>query len=245
MGRGERTGQDSVARPRSIAHGRTLRGELERQTQLQGDKTWLIFERVSGDTRAWTYRQFRDAVYQAAHLLQEAGVGPGDKLLLHLTNCPEFLILWFAAASIGAVIVPTNPLAAPAELEYLCEHSEAVLVVVGADALDRANHLRVHCPRVRDVIVCGPQGPDRAEESDPGSAIDFTQALATMPTHPPDVRPLPDDDIAVMYTSGTTSKPKGCLITNMNYVHVGEAVAAHMGVTPADRLLAVLPLFHG
>jgi crotonobetaine/carnitine-CoA ligase len=220
----------------TIADGRTLSGELERCAASHPDRTWLIYETIDGAVTTYTYGQFRHRVNATARVLHELGLGAGHKILLHLGNCPEFLLLWFGAARIGAVIVPTNPLSSDPELEYLCGHSEAVLVAVAPDAVDRARRLRAACPAVRQVLVCGTGAGD-------GVALD--QALASVSPEPPPHRPGTADEVAILYTSGTTSRPKGCLITNGNYVHVGEAVAQHTGLGPDDRHLVVLPYFHG
>lgn len=220
----------------TIADGRTLRGELEQRAALNGDRVWLIYEAIDESARSFTYAEFLDNVQRTARMLRELGVRPGDRILVHLGNCPEFLLVWFGAACIGAVIVPTNSASSDAELEYLCTHSESMLVVVSADAVERAERLRAACAGVRHILVRG--------ESPPGT-VSLDEALGAMPPGAPPHQPRSDDEVAILYTSGTTSRPKGCLITNANYVHVGEAVAQHIGLGPDDRQLAVLPFFHG
>jgi crotonobetaine/carnitine-CoA ligase len=214
-----------------------LSGELERRAAESPGKTWLVFEAADGSTESYSYAEFQRAVDRTAAVLTDLGVCPGDKMLLHLANCPEFLLLWFGAARIGAIVVPTNVQSSDAELEFLCQHSESVLVVVGQNALDRARHLRATCPTVRGIVVCRGDGSIDAPS--------FDALLARSEPTPPAHRPRSEDEVAILYTSGTTSRPKGCLITNANYVHVGEAVAQHIALTPQDRQFAVLPYFHG
>jgi len=220
----------------TIASGRTLRGELQSRTAESPDRIWLIYEAIDGSVSVFTYARFLDRVYRAAHVLETLGVQPGERILLHLGNCPEFMYLWFGAACLGAVIVPTNVLSSGAELEYMCAHSESVLAVLSADALERAERLRAACPNVRHILVC---------RDAPAGTVTLAGALAAARSDPPQYAPHAEQEAAILYTSGTTSRPKGCVITNANYIHVGEAVAQHLALTPDDRQLMVLPLFHG
>ena len=216
----------------TIAHQRTLDRELDERARLHPDKSWLIFQPVDGEPLTLSYAEFAAQVNRTANALLSLDVRPGDKLLLVLANCPEFLSLWFAAARIGAVIVPVNPLSSDDELQYLASHSEAVLAVARAADAVRGRRLGL-----RRVLVCD------ADADDPDSLSALVQrASADVPTGH---RARSDDDVAILYTSGTTSRPKGCLIAHANYVHVGEAVAQHAGIGPDDRNLVVLPYFHG
>ena len=216
----------------TIAHERTLNRELDERVQLHPDKPWLIFQPIEGEQLTLSYAEFAAQVNRTANALLSLEVRPGDKLLMVLVNCPEFLLLWFAAARIGAVIVPVNPLSSDDELEYLASHSEAVLVVVHAADIGRGQRLGL-----RHVLVCG------ADADNPDSLSSLVQpASAEVPTGH---RARSEDDVAILYTSGTTSRPKGCMITHANYIHAGEAVAQHAGIRSDDRNLVMLPYFHG
>ena len=175
---------------------------------------------------------------RTAHLLAGLGIRRGDTVTLLLTNCLEFLHLWFGAAKLGAVIVPVNTASSAAELEYLVAHSESRLIFTQAAQWELARDVRVRCPRVEEVIVCG--------DGATSPAVDFGwlagECLETAPEGP---APSPTDEAAILYTSGTTARPKGVLVTHANYVCSGETVARAVRLTPADRHLVVLPLFHG
>ena len=216
----------------TIGHRRTLNRELDERAQQHPDKPFLIFQPVAGAPVSLTYAGFAAQVNRTANALLALDVRAGDKLLLVVANCPEFLVLWFGAARIGAVIVPVNPLSSDAELEYLAWHSEAVLVVVHGADIQRAERLGL-----RHLVVS-----DRAV----GDAEALTDLVARASAESPSA-PLArcEDDVAILYTSGTTSRPKGCMITHANYIHAGEAVAQHAGIRAEDRNLVVLPYFHG
>jgi carnitine-CoA ligase len=112
----------------TIVGHRTLRQLLAYRVATHPERTFITFDDLAGGVTNLTYRQFDRQVNRTAHALRDLGIGKGDTINLHMANCLEFLYLWFAAAKIGAVIVPTNILSAPAELEYLVEHSASKLI---------------------------------------------------------------------------------------------------------------------
>ncbi|MCC7369510.1 MAG: AMP-binding protein [Chloroflexi bacterium] len=225
----------------SVVGPRTLRSELEAKVRRHPNRTWIIFEAADGSVVQVTFGDFERRARQAAHVLTDLGVRPGDKVTLHLTNSLEFLELWFGAAMCGAVIVPVNTLSSLDELEYLVNHSESVAFVTeGTEPplLEVAEQLLPRCPNVRNLLVCRTM-------TDLGRARSYNRLREAAPDQPVPHQPRPEDEVAILYTSGTTSKPKGCLITNANYIHVGECVARELRAAPDDRWLTVLPFFHG
>ena len=216
----------------------TLPVLLESRARSTPDASFVVFDDPQRRVATRTYRQFDREVNRTAHLLDRFGVRRGDTVILLLTNCLEFLALWFGAAKLGAVIVPVNTASSAAELEYLVAHSESRLIVTQADWLDLARQVRGRCPRVEEVLVCG--------DGAPSPSVDFGRLLADCPEMPPKVpAPSPADEAAILYTSGTTARPKGVLVTHANYLCAGETVARAVRLTPDDRQLCVLPLFHG
>jgi crotonobetaine/carnitine-CoA ligase len=222
----------------NVVGPRTLRRELEAKVQRHPNKTWMIYEGRDGSVSHASYGDFERRARQAAAVLTDLGVRPGDKVTLHLNNCPEFLELWFGAALCGAVVVPVNTLSSLDELDFLVNHSESVLFITEPAFLPIAEALLPRCPHVRQLLVC------RTAE-DEGRALAYPRLREAAPDGWPSHEPKPSDEVAILYTSGTTSRPKGCLITNANYVHVGEAVAKGMRADAEDRWLVVLPYFHG
>jgi carnitine-CoA ligase len=173
----------------------------------------------------FTWREVLARATSVARALADAGIGAGDHVHVHLPNCPEFLFVWFGCALRGAVIVPTNVASSPAELEYILGHVGAALSVCDGDGIDLVRRARL-AAGVPDAVWRSGALPE-ANGTDPVPAD--VDALA---------------DLAVMYTSGTTSRPKGVRVTHANYVFAGESVAAGLGLMPDDRFLVVLPLFH-
>ena len=208
----------------NIVGTRTLASALEDKARRFGARVFLIAE----DGRRWTWEQFDHDVNRAAHFLLDRGLKHGDKLNLHLGNCPEFVIWWLAAAKTGTVIVPTNPVSTADELAYIFEHSEARVSLTEPTYAAACHAARGRCSRLEDVIDVRP----------------IADVVADMPATPPGVPVASSDEVSMQYTSGTTSKPKGVLLTHANYIYGGEVMAKAMRAAPSDRHLIVLPLFH-
>ncbi len=214
-----------------------------------GNKPFLLFERqpvaASAKSRAQasyrhtlTFRELDDRVNQACHFLEQMGLCRGDVLNLHLPNCPSFIILWFAAARLGAVMMPTNVLSAATELSYLLEHSNSKLTFTTADHLEMLRQCREEVDGLKKIVLCDPftDSPDNSS---------FEAQLQGQPLAPWDC-PISDTDMAaIMYTSGTTSKPKGVMVSHANYITAGQTVVNAIELTEQDRHFVVLPLFHG
>lgn len=221
----------------TIVGNRTLRQLLEYRVATTPDKTFVIYDDLQSGVTKLSYAEFDAQVNRTANLLHTLGMQKGDKLNVHLPNCLEFLYLWFGAAKIGAVIMPTNILSAPSELEYLISHSESRFIFTQASSLSTITEVQQQCPGVEKVIICG-------ETTSSPDTLNFASLLAKQPADPPLVDVAPLDDVCILYTSGTTSRPKGVLITNANYIYAGETVAKAIHLTSEDRHCIVLPLFH-
>jgi crotonobetaine/carnitine-CoA ligase len=192
------------------------------------DAPFLVFEGIDGAVVRRSYGEAHERALYMGHVLLDYGVTPGDRVHVHMSNRPEFFDCWFGTAAIGAVMVPTNPQLTASELAYIVDHA-GCKVTVTQQAL--APGMADVQPQ-ESVLVADGERVIRLE----GAALS-TQAGAL-----PVVDPL--DTAAVMYTSGTTSVPKGVLVTHANYLHAGNVVAQHLRVRPEDRWLVVLPLFH-
>jgi crotonobetaine/carnitine-CoA ligase len=196
------------------------------------DRTFLVFSDEDGAVQEITYAdQVRRAGATAA-LLTELGVGEGDRVHLMTANRPEFLDVLFAAMALGAVVVPANPLSSVDEVVHQMHDAAAVLSIV-----DPARHATAIAAlaRSRQTGDADPMAP---------VVVPTSELLARRP----ETAPLPSGPrrgtASIMYTSGTTSRPKGVLVSHENYARVGRAVAHHLAVTEEDRWLVVLPLFH-
>jgi crotonobetaine/carnitine-CoA ligase len=160
-------------------------------------------------------------------VLDSAGVSAGDHFAIATRNRVEFFACWLGAALSGAVMVPVNPDSSPDELAYVLEHAGCRAVLLEQDSEELADSAR------------------RAGALGITTGTDFAQRAATLDETPEVHRVDPRDPMSIMYTSGTTSRPKGVVVTHANYLHVGEVVAQNLRMRPDDRWLVVLPIFHG
>ena len=220
----------------TIASDRTLRDSLEHKVALTPEKIYLVFDN-DGETSSFTYRAFDSQVNKVANALLELGVQKGDKVNLHLTNCPEFVIFWFACAKAGAVIMPTNPLSPAGELSYPMQHSESILSVTQPNLLTTVQEAKKDCPNIRNIVLC--QSSNKI-----AGTISFEDFISTQSDELPSIDINPSDDAAILYTSGTTSKPKGVLVTHANYVYLSDAISQSVRLSADDRHFVTLPLFH-
>jgi crotonobetaine/carnitine-CoA ligase len=211
-------------------------GLLEQSAAVPA-RVFASVEDAAGDVRTVTYAEELERARATAAALAGLGIGPSDRVHIHLANCLEFFDLWFAAGLLGAVIVPTNPLSTTPELAHFLADSGAV-VSVTTTALAGTVRAAYGPGSAAAVIAIDDPGPDGlAARAAPAARTDSPDPLGEHQAAPADVA-------AVLYTSGTTSLPKGVLVTHANYVAVGVAIAEHLRVTSDDRWLVVLPLFH-
>ena len=214
-----------------------IRELLEAQVERAPDKEFLL----ESDGRVFTYRGFDDEVNRAAASLLSVGVSKGDRVSLLLTNRAEYLIFYFACFKIGAWAGPVNALLKPQEIEFIIANSEAETVVTQPDLLPHLEEAREHLSSLQNVIVVEETGQWSVVSGQPEefSAAAEHKQLTT------DHWPLAaDDEAVIIYTSGTTGKPKGVLLTHGNLLSNARQIAEWLHLTPDDRALMIMPLFH-
>jgi carnitine-CoA ligase len=216
-----------------VSGARTLHRILSHHAETRPEAAFLLFE--GADTQvAYTFAQLEQSANRFAHGLRGLDLSKGDRINLHLTNRPEFIVAWLGASKLGVSIVPTNPALSLDEWRYIVEHSKAKATIVESPQVEAALELRKSVSILHQVVVCEP-GAD-------GST--FGGLLASGDDRDPGVQVSADDECAVNYTSGTTSRPKGVVTTHANYVYAGEAQGRHICLRPEDRYLVVLPFYH-
>ncbi|TWT06775.1 ATP-dependent acyl-CoA ligase [Planococcus sp. CPCC 101016] len=195
------------------------------------DKEFIVVEDRNGGLERLTYQQFQEQVGKLAQVLNDKGIRKGDKVLLHLPNGSAFMKSWLAILSIGAVMVPTNILSPEEEMKYLVSHSESKLIITEKEYEQKFSSFQL--PMLFSRLGENRQGKWLERESEQATQLMDLPSLASQ------------DEAAILYTSGTTSKPKGVVLTQQNYLHTGKQMAETLGYQPEDRVLIVLPMFHG
>lgn len=220
-----------------IVGAKTLKDLLNEQAKRYQDKTFLHFEDVAQKKFELTYGEFLETVNRLSNVFMDLGVTKGKHVTLHLPNCLEFMTSWFALANIGAIMVPTNILSTRAEMEYLLNHSESIILITEEQYLDKFKD-RESLPHLQEILLARCECMVYEDQ-------DLKKLIEKAKSEVPDT-PLDSEDVAaLLYTSGTTSKPKGVQITHANYLFTGEVMSKSIRLTPDDRQFIVLPLFHG
>ncbi|MCY4647461.1 MAG: AMP-binding protein [Gammaproteobacteria bacterium] len=192
-----------------------------------------------------TYGQVESQARDLAASLHRLGIERGDRLAILLPGCPEFIVAAFAAARLGIVVVPLNPRLPPLELRYRLRHSQAAVAVTpetfeGIDYLQFAEEVLEELPELGYVITVGEDDLWYDDQIYPFE--DLVSAGRAKKCPQPEL--AADDQFALLYTAGTTGKPKGVELTHANLVQPARQTAAELGVTPADRVIGASDIFH-
>ena len=186
---------------------------------------------IDGDRRV-TYAQLDRRVERLALALAERGVAEGDRIAALLINGLPLIELYLAAARLGAILLPLNMRLAAPELAWIIADAEPAVLFASASLEPLAQAARGDVPMIR---VADRPAADDAYDALIASAPDD----AVLDRDPP-----PDADWIMLYTSGTTGRPKGCLLSQQGQVIAAYAMASQWGSTEQSRLLLSLPLFH-
>ncbi|MGI8850370.1 MAG: class I adenylate-forming enzyme family protein [Acidimicrobiales bacterium] len=203
-----------------------------RAVDEHGESPFMLFRADSDETTGWTYAEFDDVVSRVAGTLAESGVRPGAAVHLVLRNCPAFVALWLAVARLGAWMVPVDPASAARDIGSQVRRVRPAVSVVAA------GRLAVFREGAGDVVPVVVELAEDASDLHPGARLLRGAPVVESATI------APGDRLAVMFTSGTTSEPKGVELTHANYVCVATAMAAATELQARHRWFVTLPLFH-
>jgi long-chain acyl-CoA synthetase len=199
----------------------------------------FLFDQATG--RIFTYREFQLAVNRTANLLSSLGARKGDRVSIFLTNRWEYLVLYFACFEIGAWAGPINALLQAAEVEFLLTHSGA-RVAVTEPALLPIMEAAARNSDVQHIVIVGHRTPVDWPPNLPLTW--YTDAVGDFPDGVEPVHISRDDEAVILYTSGTTGKPKGVMLTHGNLLANAQQIAEWLRLTEADRSMIIMPLFH-
>jgi acyl-CoA synthetase (AMP-forming)/AMP-acid ligase II len=180
--------------------------------------------------RAVSYAEFDRLSNRAAHALQSLGVGRGDRVTLALGNSLEYLVAAFGVLKSGAILHPVNPALGAAELQYILGHAAPRVIVADAASVPA---LGVRPSDARLAVVGS------------GGDVAFDALLASSSAEPLGVALGPADGSTLLYTSGTTGKPKGVLFRHASTGAAARHFIELLEIDANDTILAVTPLFHG
>jgi crotonobetaine/carnitine-CoA ligase len=207
--------------------------------KVRRDHPFLIWAPFDAPPRSWTYGDFHERVGALAAGLVKRGVKPGEYVLIHLDNCIEAMLAWFACVELGAIAVTTNTRSAAAEMEYFAGHCGAVAAITQPAY---AELISAHCRDLRWIaVISHDAGTAPAQTAPRGDSFESLFAdSADRPRRAAD----PFAPCSVQYTSGTTSRPKAVLWSHANALWGAKINAAHEDLHQGDVFQTYLPLFH-
>ena len=245
----------AAASPKPISS--SLLGDVLAQQAVQHpNKDALIYPELG---LRWSFRQLEDLAQNCARGLASLGIRKGERVALWSTNLPEWVVLFFGLAKLGAIMVTVNTLLRRHEVEYLLSQSEACILILSKGFRDVdyvevvyqiAPELRqhkadseFHCPKLpflRHVVFLGEQVPE--------GMVAYNQ-VQEMGKRDPDSSPANskldvNEVINIQYTSGTTGFPKGAMLSHHNIVHNGHWIGHTQRLSADDRVCLPVPFFH-
>lgn len=187
--------------------------------------------------RETTYNELEETSNRIANWLKNTGVKPEERGIIYLPNCTEYFYFLFGMLKAGVIPIPLNYRFQKEELRYILDDSGAVMVFTLEKHADVMSELKSEVSTFQQVIIA--DGKDKGS-----SAIRLQEIIDKYPSET-EIYPALDNDLAmIMYTSGTTGKPKGVKQTHRNNIASAEGFAYTQHITSSDRFFCIAPLFH-
>jgi acyl-CoA synthetase (AMP-forming)/AMP-acid ligase II len=201
----------------------------------------FVISLVQDSEQRFTYGEFVDRVLRARQYLQGRGLVRGDAINLIVQNSAEFLVLYFAALSLGVVVSPINYNFTAREMSYIVRDSRGRMIFVEEEYLPRIEAMRAEAGIQQDVVVLSHKpvaGHARLSDILAGQVLDAGALDAASGDAGI------DDPAVIIYTSGTSGNPKGAILTHGNLLADAQAIAEWFAFDRSTRTLCILPLFH-
>ncbi|WP_221566557.1 class I adenylate-forming enzyme family protein [Alkalihalobacillus sp. TS-13] len=192
-------------------------------------------EAIVCEGRSFTYSELNREVNRLANGFIARGLSKGDKVAMMMKNSDQFVMVFYALMKAGAVAVPINFRLTASEVEYLLNDSDAKMVVFDEEFAEVMHRACKETPMVELKICAGKKA--FADQL-------LLDSILSSDDCNPDVEVLESDDCEILYTSGTTGRPKGALFDHHRVFHVGINLTAMMGLTVEDRVIHIAPLYH-
>ena len=216
----------------------TIGANFERTASKYPDAEALVD--IAGGRR-WTYGELNSEIDCVARALMASGIERGDRVGIWAPNCPEWTILQYATAKIGAILVAINPAYRTHELAYVLRQSGTRLLVSAtefktSDYRGMVSEVLAQTPDVTEVVFLGTGDWDHLRaRANQVSAADLRERIASL---------QPGDPINIQYTSGTTGSPKGATLSHRNILNNGFFVTELINLGPGERLCIPVPFYH-
>lgn len=190
-----------------------------------------------------TYEEFNEDIDKLAAGMLDLGIQKGDRVAVWAQNRYEWMVAWFALPKIGAILIPLDHWYKANEAEYILSHSGAAAVICTSDYIEMIKEIRGDLPELEHIII---MDKDVEEE---GGYISMSSVMERAEPRNDAVKERrseiePDDVTFILYTSGTTGKPKGAMLTHLNIVGNSIDTATVLNCTPDDKYLITVPFSH-
>ncbi|CAG7571990.1 fatty-acyl-CoA synthase [Barrientosiimonas humi] len=226
--------------------GDTIPGNLARTVAQHGDRDAMV-DRTSG--RRWSYAELAADVDAVAKGLLALGIAKGDRVGIWAPNCPEWTLLQYATARVGAVLVNVNPAYRAHELQYVVRQSGMRTLVSAvrhrsSEYAAMVEEVRGETPELREVYYVSVGEAPRTGDDSWQAMVDGGRDVSDADLDARTAELAPDDPINIQYTSGTTGFPKGATLSHHNILNNGFFVGELIGYTEADRVCIPVPFYH-
>lgn len=187
----------------------------------------------------YTYQELYQTMIRVAASFSSLGIKEGDKVALFLKNSPEFIFTAMALASIGAAAVPINFFLKNEEIAYILSHVGACGLITQSAFLKEVLIAKKHCPELKHIWIT-----DHSPQTEPNSEVKpFSELLKENPKEITIISD-PEKTALILYTSGTTGKPKGVMLSHKNLTSNALGSIQALGLTEKERFICLLPMFH-
>ncbi len=205
---------------------------IEEKAIKNGEQSFMLFE-----DRTISYMEIHKGSNIIANNLRKIGVKKGENVLIFLFNSPEYLMIWFALAKLGAVMVPINTASRSHDLSHIIEDSEAETIILETLLLENYLEVKDQVNIKREIIL-------KSSPSDKVHNMIPFQSLKDGQSDNLQTEIEKYDPLCIIYTSGTTGKPKGVVLPHFYYINSGITIKEYECLKSGDRLFSTLPLFH-
>ncbi|MCX5996544.1 MAG: class I adenylate-forming enzyme family protein [Chloroflexi bacterium] len=209
---------------------------LARNARMYPGDCALVELKAGGKRREITWREFDQEANRVANALLGMGIGKGDRVIHWMMNSIDWLIAYFGILRTGAWIVPLNFRFTGQDFKYCADISEAKMMIIGQEFIERVDLVRNQLPRVEKYVCAADKAPDYM--------ISFQDMVSGYDGASPVIKTGDDDDCSLYFTSGTTGAPKPILLTHNNLKSAAITEYAHHHQTKDDNFVLIPPLYH-